>query len=228
MKSLRNLLRLFYPETCVYCETYLLAQEKVLCLQCRFDLPLVENANYKENYTKQIFEGRVEIEKAASFLYYTPKGKTQQLIHDLKYRGNQQIGTFIGEWFGQILYDSGHFHDIDCIVPVPLHKKRFKKRGYNQLTTFGRTLSRMLKVAYCENVLERVSSDATQTFKKRLERFSNIDSKFIVNKLSVLQGKHILLIDDVVTTGATLEACCKELLRIKNVKISIVTIALTP
>ena len=171
--------------------------------------------------------GRVPLEKAASFLYYHQSGKAKQLIHELKYRNNQKVGFFIAEWFGSQLAKAEEFNDFDCIIPVPLHQKKLKKRGYNQLTKFGERLAELLQIDYVENLLKRVSFTNTQTKKKRLDRFQNTSSKFVLEDLETLQNKHILLIDDVVTTGATLEACCKELLKVDGVKISIATMAIT-
>ena len=226
-RSLSDLFRLFYPEICICCDTHLLVQEEIICLLCRADLPLIDNANYKSNALTRVFEGKVPIEKGASFLLYRHIGKTKQLIHELKYRNNPNIGTFIGGWFGKVLLRSGAFSDIDCIVPVPLHKRKRKQRGYNQLTQFGKTLGEVLKKEYLENYLIRITTGNTQTFKKRIERFDNLRTKFTVTNVEVFKNKHVLLIDDVVTTGATLEACCKEIMKSENVKISIVTMAIT-
>lgn len=227
MKLLQNLFDIFYPKLCVCCERSLIDQEILLCLFCRFDLPLVDNGNYVSNEITQIFAGRISVEKGASFLYYSEAGKVKRLIHDLKYRNNQEIGVFIGNWFGKKLLSSNFHHNIDCIIPVPLHKKKLKQRGYNQLAKFGMTLSSILAVSYCDDILKRVSFTKTQTFKRRLDRFSNTDSKFIVENIESLSNKHVLLIDDVVTTGATLESCCQELLKANNIKISLATIAIT-
>jgi ComF family protein len=205
----------------------LIDQEKIICLFCRFDLPLIDHENYDSNEITRIFKGRIPIEKGASLLHYTETGKVKKLIHELKYKNRQDIGVFIGNWLGTKLKGSCFSHDIDCIIPVPLHQKKLKQRGYNQLTQFGKSLSAILEIEYCDHILQRVSFTKTQTFKKRLDRFRNTDSKFIVKNTKSLTGKHVLLIDDVVTTGATLESCCQELLKAKNVRISIVTMAIT-
>tara|TARA_B110000003_G_scaffold111447_1_gene114103 strand:- start:44075 stop:44761 length:687 start_codon:yes stop_codon:yes gene_type:complete len=227
MKSLYNLFNLFYPSICNCCENYLLDQEEVICIECRVDLPFVDNGNYTSNILTQTLEGRVLIYKGASFLYYLPNGKVKKLMYQLKYRNNQEVGVFLGKWFGQKLLESTEFSDIDYIIPVPLHKRKLRKRGYNQLTKFGKILSSILNSIYLENILLRTTDTSTQTKKKRIERFKNLRTKFSISNSVVLNNKHILLIDDVVTTGATLEACCNELLKAENVIISIVTIALT-
>ena len=227
MKALSPLFNLFYPEVCACCSTPLLDQENLICLTCQFDLPIVDNGNYKNNLTMKIFMGRVPLERAASFLYYYQSGKAKQLIHELKYQNKQEIGNLIADWFGSQLAKSEDFKDFDCIIPVPLHRKKLKKRGYNQLTKFGKRLGELLQIDYTENLLQRVSFTHTQTKKKRLDRFQNTSSKFVLEDFKTLQNKHVLLIDDVVTTGATLEACCKELLKSDGIKISIATIAIT-
>jgi len=227
MKIIADLFHLFYPKLCVICATSLLSEEKILCTMCRHDLPIIDETDFKNNKITQTFYGRVPVEKAMSFLYYRKEGKAKQLIHQLKYKGNQEIGVFLGNWFGENLKVSKEFSDIDCIVPVPLHVKKMKLRGYNQLTTFGERLSAILKTSYIEHELVRTSFTKTQTLKQLFERFNDAETKFEVIKVSVFENKHVLLIDDVITTGATLEACCKELLKAKNCKISIVTMAFT-
>ena len=227
MKYLYNLLHLFFPKICITCNTQLLISEKLICTPCRHDLPIICYKDLKNNKIKNAFLGRIPIEKAISFLFYRKEGKAKKIIHSLKYKGNQEVGHFIGEWFGNMLKESNEFKTIDHIVPVPLHNKKLKQRGYNQLTTFGKTLSKQLNSNYKPNVLIRTSASKTQTFKQRVERFSNSDTKFNLRDLDLFKNKHILLIDDVITTGATLEACCKELLRVENIKISIVTMAYT-
>ena len=227
MKIVKHLFNLFYPSTCICCEQNLLDQEKIICIECRADLPFAENGDFISNPLTLIFEGRVLIEKGASFLYYHPSGKVKKLIHELKYKNNQEVGVFLGRWFGERLLQSSTFNDLDYIIPVPLHIKKQQKRGYNQLTKFGKSLSTVLHTKYLENVLTRSSTSKTQTFKNRVERFKNLMTNFSITDTTFLKNKHVLLIDDVVTTGATLEACCKELLKTENIKISIATIALT-
>tara|TARA_B100000767_G_scaffold270248_1_gene293590 strand:- start:143 stop:829 length:687 start_codon:yes stop_codon:yes gene_type:complete len=227
MQFLKDLLYLFYPELCVICESKLVTNEKILCTYCRHDLPIINYTNYRKNKITEIFYGRIPIEKAVSFMLFRKKGKVKDLIHQLKYKKNQKIGVFIGNWFGEILQKNKEFIDIDFIVPVPLHKNKYRKRGYNQVTKFGECLSEILSISYEEKLLIRTSSTKTQTLKQRFDRFKNIDTKFLLTDTSFFKNKHILLIDDVITTGATLEACSKELLKSEGIKISIATMAFT-
>lgn len=227
MNLLNDLLQLFYPKICITCENPLFLNETLMCLNCRQDLPIICYKDFKKNNTSKIFLGRVPIFKAVSFLSFRKIGKTKKIIHSLKYNGRQDIGFFIGNWFGQILKDSNEFKNLDLIVPVPLHHKKLRKRGYNQLTTFGTSLSEKLQVPYLENILVRTSTRNTQTHKNRIDRYTNTEAIFSLNNEDSLIGMHILLIDDVITTGATLIACCNELLKVEGIKISIATIAIT-
>ena len=222
-----DFLYLFYPKLCAICEHQLVKNETVLCTFCRHDLPLIYYSDYKNNKISQAFYGKIPIKKAMSLFIYRKDGKTKELIHQLKYKGNQEIGVFFGNWFGEILKENQEFSSVDFIIPVPLHKKKLKTRGFNQLTTFGERLSSHLKIPYLENILIKTSSTKTQTFKNRLERFTNSETKFLLSNNTILENKHVLLIDDVITTGATLESCCKELLKTKNIKISIASMAFT-
>lgn len=227
MKGLQHLFNLFYPDTCVCCDQYLLDQEKIICIECRLDLPFIETGNSTYNPLLETLKGKVFVEEGTSFLYYHPEGKVKKLIHQLKYKNNQKVGIFLGEWLGQKLLETKAYNSIDYIIPVPLHKDKLRLRGYNQLTKFGETLSSILNIEYLEGVLIRNTMAKTQTLKKRLDRFKSLVNNFSIINADLLKNKHVLLIDDVVTTGATLEACCNELLKVEGMKISIVTIALT-
>jgi ComF family protein len=227
MRILKDLFYLFYPKLCAICEQKLVENEPTICTLCRHDLPLTNFEDFRDNKVTQIFYGRIVIEKAFSLLFFRKKGNTKKLIHDLKYKGNEEIGTFFGNWLGEVLKENKEFEEVDYIIPVPLHPKKLKERGYNQVTKFGEALSESLKIPFEENYLIRISSTKTQTFKARFERFNNIDTKFLLENSTFFNNKHILLIDDVVTTGATLEACAKEFKKSKNCKISILTMGYT-
>ena len=227
MKFLKDFFRIFYPDLCANCENQLEKNENTICTFCRHDLPLTNFTNYSENKIAKTFYGRIIIEKANTLLFYRKEGITKKLIHELKYKGNKEIGSFFGNWLGEILKQNNEFSDINLIVPVPLHPKKLKQRGYNQVSKFGEKLSYHLNKPFLENVLLRTSTSKTQTFKARFERFNNNDTKFQSNNTSSFKNKHILLIDDVITTGATIESCAKELQKTEGVKISILTMAYT-
>ena len=227
MKILKDFFRIFYPELCANCDNQLAQNENTVCTFCRHDLPLANFTNYSNNKITKTFYGRIIIEKANTLLFYRKEGITKKLIHELKYKGNEEVGTFFGNWLGEILKHNNEFSDIDLIIPVPLHPKKLKQRGYNQVSKFGKKLSDHLEKPFLENELLRTSTSKTQTFKARFERFNNNDTKFQLKNTSTFKDKHILLIDDVITTGATLEACAKELQKTEGVKISILTMAYT-
>jgi competence protein ComFC len=227
MKILRDFLGIFYPELCANCDCPLTQHENTICTFCRHDLPLTNFLDYSENNITAKFYGRIHIEKACSLLIYNEEGITKKLIHELKYRGNQKIGTFFGHWLGVILKQNNEFSDIDYIVPVPLYKKKQHQRGYNQVSKFGESISSHLGKPFLENILLRTATSKTQTFKNRFERFNTIDKIFKLNDKTLFKNKHILLIDDVITTGATSVACAKEVQKTGNVKISILTMTHT-
>lgn len=227
MKILKDIFAIFFPEVCLCCNEYLASGESVICLTCRHDLPLTNFSFEENNLIEKSFYGRIPLENASSLFYFFKKGNVQRLIHELKYNKQQQVGTLIGDWLGELLVESNRFSTIDCIIPVPLHPKKLKKRGYNQVTTFGESLAKKLAIPYYSTILIRVSSTNTQTKKLRFDRWKNVQELFHVQNNSTLENKHILLIDDVITTGATLEACYDALNKTKNLKISIACMAYT-
>ncbi len=227
MNLLKDIFNIFYPTICLCCKEQLTTNEALICIDCRHDLPVTNFTDEADNIIEKIFYGRVPIEEATSLFYFLKKGKVQELIHHLKYKNQQKVGTFIGDWLGELMRNSKRFKTIDCIIPVPLHKKKQQLRGYNQVSTFGKSLSKKLDVPFYETTLLKKTATKTQTKKLRLERWKNSEHKFTVQTTNTLNGKHILLIDDIITTGATLEACINAFKEHKNIKISIATMAYT-
>jgi ComF family protein len=227
MNFLKDIYALFYPEVCLCCFNNLTSNESVICVTCRHDLPLTNFSNQKNNAIETSFYGRIPVENATALFYFFKKGKIQHLIHALKYKKQQQVGTLLGNWLGEEIINSNQFSTIDCIVPVPLHPKKLKSRGYNQVATFGKSLAEKLNKPYIDTVLKRGQFTNTQTKKLRLDRWKNVSDIFFVENNNTLQNKHILLIDDIITTGATLEACYKAFENTKNIKISIASMAYT-
>jgi competence protein ComFC len=227
MPFLKDILNLFFPEICLACKNILSTNENLLCLECRHDLPETKFTNQSNNSVEKMFIGRIPIEHGTSLFFFYKKGKIQEVIHQLKYRNQQEIGALFGEWLGEEIKNSTRFNKIDCIVPVPIHRKKLKKRGYNQLTNFGVSLSKVLNVKFLDHVLIKNETTETQTHKGRIDRWENVKTLFEIQNMNDFKGKHILLIDDVITTGATLEACSNQILQCENVKISIAVIAYT-
>lgn len=225
---LNALFNLFYPEPCLTCTKPLVHNEVSICTICRNELPKTHFINYKTNQAAKLFYGKVKLENVAAYYWYSKQHIIQELIFQLKYRNHQEIGELIGNW---ILFDikkSDQFKDIDYIIPVPLHPKKFKKRGYNQLTVFGETLAKGLNCKLEENVLLKTKNTITQTKAGREKRWENTQNVFALmeNIPTHFEGKHFLLIDDVLTTGATLLACALELKKIPESKVSVLTIAI--
>jgi competence protein ComFC len=227
MNFFSSIFNIFFPKTCACCEEQLVNNEIEICLKCRFDLPLTNFTNEANNMVEKTFHGRISIEFATALIFYKIKGISQKLIYQLKYKGRQEIGTCLGMWLGTELKNCERFKSVDFIVPVPLHPKKLRKRGFNQLTTFGKSISEILEVPFLDNVLIKKYGSDTQTLKHRIERWKNVNEIFYVTDLDIFKNKHVLLIDDVITTGATLEACALKLSMTKNIKISICTMAYT-
>ncbi len=224
---LKNLLKLIFPKLCYGCNNLLLQNEYVICSSCRHNLPLTKHHLLTNNDTTKKFYGIINIEFGASMLYFHKDGIVQKLIHQLKYKGQEEIGSFLGEWYANEIMHHEIISTITEIIPVPLHEKRLKERGYNQVDSFCKALSKELNIPFNTKLLFRKKYSKTQTTKNKTERQSNIDTIFDVSFLKNDENKHFLLIDDVITTGATLELCAKALLKIPNTKVSIVTIAFT-
>ncbi|HOD10074.1 MAG TPA: ComF family protein [Flavobacterium sp.] len=224
---LNHLLNLFFPKSCAGCSSFLLADELVICTQCRFDIPLTNHHKIEENEVMKKFYGRVPLEFAASFFYFHKKGIVQEMIHKLKYKGQEEIGEAIGYWYAEDLKKNAIIQSADYIIPVPLHEKRRKQRGYNQVDKFGKALSEILGIPFEETILRRNVYSKTQTKKNLLDRTEVKDATFEAVFDENHHGKHFILIDDVITTGSTLETCSRALLKIPDVKISIVCMAMS-
>lgn len=222
----KHLINLFFPAVCAGCNSLLLTNEKVICTLCRHNIPLTNQHLNPENEAFKKFYGRIPLEYASALVYFHKKGIAQEIIHKLKYKGHEEIGTVLGHWYAQDLTEIAILKTIDAIIPVPLHRKKYKERGYNQVTTFGKALSSELDVLYNDSILLRKVYSKTQSKKNLLGRTEGIESIFDVSFTENDHGKHFLLLDDVITTGATLEACSRALLKIPGVKISIVCMAM--
>lgn len=222
---LTDFLSLIFPKVCMSCGKSLFKSEENICTYCLYHLPKTNFHHHPDNPVMKLFWGRATIFSAASLYNFMKGGKVQHLIHQLKYRGKQEIGLSLGKHYGRELKTSPFFSGVNVAIPVPLHPKKLKKRGYNQSETFAQGLSESLEIDYPGNVLVRTAASATQTKKSRFARWKNVEAIFKVNAPEKIEGKHILLVDDVVTTGSTLEACAHKLLEVPGTKVSVATIA---
>ncbi|MCO6500783.1 MAG: ComF family protein [Vicingus serpentipes] len=202
---------LIFPHLCAACNEALLKNEQVICTACQINLPKTNHHLDKTNSLNQIFWGRITIEMAGAYYQFDKKSSVQHLLHQLKYKGHKEVGVKIGELYGMELKESIHYTNIDLIIPVPLHGKKLKKRGYNQSEFFAKGLATQLGVTMNTNCLYRKINSDTQTNKGRYPRWENVRAVFEVKDGEMLRNKSILLVDDVITTGSTIEACASVL-----------------
>jgi len=221
----KNLINLFYPNLCAACKVSLNESEHTICFTCLSELPKTKFYCDNENPVAKLFWGRVNLEAAISSFVFVKKGKVQKLMHELKYNNNENVGELLGVELGKDFIKIENIDKVDFVIPTPLHPKKLKIRGYNQSEAIARGIAKVLKCDLGLTYLERIEHSDTQTLKSKYERWENVGSIFKVNEPVNLRNKHILIVDDVVTTGATIEACCKVLENIEGVKISVGTLA---
>lgn len=219
------LFHLFFPHNCVGCGNDIIDEDNFLCLVCINELPHTNFALHANNPVEKIFWGRVPVTSAMSEFYFSKASIIQNLIHEFKYRGNKKVGHYLGNLMGKSLLNSNRFM-VDAIIPIPLFQKKEMKRGYNQAEILCKGISDMLNAPVVTRNVIRIIHTETQTKKGRSERWQNVEKTFSIKEPQSLVGKHILLVDDVITTGATLEACSMEILKIPNVRLSIATLAM--
>ena len=222
---LHNILNLFYPRVCAACGEALLKDEETVCLKCRYLLPKTGYELNPDNPLAQTFYGRVKFHAVTACYFFAKSGKVQHIIHELKYKGNKEAGVFLGQQLGETIKEAPLFQGIDYLIPVPLHPKREKQRGYNQSLMIAQGLHEVTSIPIGDKYLIRGIYTETQTHKTAEERFKNVKDIFEVRFAEELKGKHVLLIDDVLTTGATLESCAHQLENIPSIVISAATAA---
>jgi ComF family protein len=216
---------LFFPQLCVTCNRKLFSDETYVCIHCMQDFPKTGFHEVPENKVAQLFWGRTKVEYATSWLYFKKGSHYQKLVHYLKYKGFKELGAEMGYLFGHDLKDSV-FAEVDMIMPVPLHRKKEKQRGYNQSEWIAKGMSDAMQKELSTGNLLRARFTQTQTRKTRFERWQNVEGIFEVINPEKISGKHILLVDDVVTTGSTLEAAVYTLLNSGAERVSISTLAM--
>ena len=227
MKLINNILSLFYPRMCAACGDALQQNESSICLNCMLHLP--ETQYHKEHFNplRQIFDGRVPVEEVTALMSYKKSNRTQKILHCLKYKGQKEIGSVLGEYLGGQLITEECYRGIQYILPIPLHPKKQRKRGYNQSEWIAMGLSKGMGIPYLTDVLVRTQFTDTQTKKSRFARWQNVKEVFAVQNQEKIAYTHVLVCDDVLTTGATMEAAVRKLLEVEGVKVSIATLAAT-
>lgn len=222
----KDFTNLFYPALCAACGNALKKKEKSICLNCKYTLPFTNFHLQPGNPLEKVFWGRFDFIRAASYLYFKKESRVQQLLHNIKYKGVKEAASLAGNWYGTQLIQEKAFADSDFIIPVPLFNEKQKARGFNQSEYFGKGLSSSLGCILDAGNLVRTRATETQTKKSRFMRWKNVEGTFFVKHPERLENKTIILVDDVITTGATLEACAQTLLSLNcGIKINIVTLA---
>lgn len=221
-----DLFDVFFPQLCIGCRKKLNPSEEILCIYCESDLPMSNNWNENRSELYRKICGKIPLEAAASLYLFDKVSPVRKLIHSLKYKGVKEVGYYIGKKFGNILTsDDSFIKNIDLIVPLPLHPHKLKVRGYNQCDPFAEALSKTLNVPYATGALSRIVENVSQTKMDKHNRFTNVKKIFNIEKEEILRSKHILLVDDVVTTGATAESCLATILEVPDTRVSFVAMA---
>ncbi|MFT3740926.1 MAG: ComF family protein [Breznakibacter sp.] len=219
------LFSLVFPNLCLICACHLLKHEKGLCRICASRLPQTRFHELKGNAVERVFWGRVDIAHATSYMFYRKGEHAQKILYGIKYKGNRELGEEMGRLLGEALLQASWITAIGLVVPVPLHPRKQRIRGFNQSEVIVRGLSQCLNIPYSNDVLVRLSFTSTQTRKTRYERYQNMEGVFAVKNAALLEGKHVLLVDDVLTTGSTVEACVQEILKVPGTAVSVATLA---
>lgn len=224
---MNSLLDLLFPAICYACKNPIDNSSKFLCNNCFQDLPRINCHNHKVNPVAIKFWGRVPFQSAVSLLYFKSGGKVQQLFHQIKYKGEKRLGVRLGEWAASELIESNFFEPIDLLIPMPLHKSKELKRGYNQSLLIANGIANLTGIPCNDKLLLKSISTSSQTKKDRIERWQNVSSSFSLATESLPTNAHLLLVDDVLTTGATAEAASQCLLKNRDIRLSFLSIALT-
>jgi len=223
----KDFLSLIYPEVCPVCGKSLFKYEKVICMKCYHHLPCARFSDDPQNPAAQVFWGRVPLIMVGVAFLYNKGNALQQLIHAFKYKGHKEIGLFLGEELGKEISKISGAERLDYIIPVPLHPKKKKKRGFNQSEIIAEGIAKHLSAEVNCNILRRKAFSSTQTRKSKFERWQNVESIFELKNPQLIKNKHLLLVDDVITTGATLEACVRCLLEVEGIEVSVGALAYT-
>ena len=225
MSLFRDFLGLVFPEVCAACGSPLVLNENMICTSCLLHLPRAHFSKERDNPVSQVFWGKLDVYSATALFFFKKGSGVQHLLHQLKYKGNREIGIYLGSLLGDELMASELFSKVEAVVPVPLHPRKQRKRGYNQSEVIAEGICRSLMATMDTKTLIRVHYSDTQTKKSRYRRWENVKDIFSITSEMYLEGKHVLLVDDVLTTGSTMEACATALLTIPKLTLSVACIA---
>jgi ComF family protein len=223
----QSFIDLIFPRICAGCQQPLQHKEEVICTDCRFELPFTNSHLQEDEKLNKRFMGKVKLEHSLAYLKFVKGGKVQRMMHELKYKGNVEVGELLGRMYGSELKENGFSDKFDVILPVPLHSNRLIIRGYNQSDSLAKGLSESLQIEWRNDVLKRGIETETQISKTRLERYENMKDVFFVNKPEGLSERKIVIVDDTLTTGATLESCVLALNDVGVKNVSIIAFAAT-
>jgi len=223
--SVNDFFSLFFPNFCFGCNDGLMKGEEILCTNCLAELPLLDYYQSDDNPIMNRFIGRMPLKHGWALLKFQKSGIVQNLLHQLKYNNHPEIGEKLGKILAARLVENGHSAAFDLLIPVPLHKNKKRMRGYNQSAMIAKGISEVLQIPFSDSVVVRIAATKTQTKKSKIERWENVNYAFQVADPNLISGKRILVIDDVITTGATIEACAKSLLEAGASAISIACVA---
>lgn len=223
---MRELVDFLFPDVCAACNRKLLQQEEVICLFCSIEISYTNDHLEFINDTYKMFRGRLNIELASSLMYYEKFTTAQKMIQDLKYHHNEPVSSYIGKMHARLLSSIDNWYDIDVVIPVPINKKKLKKRGYNQVQGYAETLAEKLDAELNTKALRRKNETTSQVLKGKSARTQILKSHYFKGDIKGLEGKHLLLVDDIITTGSTIEACGKILEQIPDTKLSLASMAI--
>ncbi len=220
------LIELFFPRLCIACLVKNPLRDQMYCLQCKLELPYTDQIDIPDNELEFRIFGRFKFERAAALFRFRKGNKVQNIIHQLKYKNRPHIGFELGKEFGKKILNSKEFPIPDLIIPIPLHKKKQIQRGYNQSHEFGKGISSVLNIPIYENIIKKVSDNKSQTKMNRISRLENVMNSYQIKDDTKIKGKHVLLVDDILTTGATIEAAAQKLLKSQDLKLSLAIIGM--
>ena len=223
---LTDFIALLYPEICIGCNETLMKHDKMICFKCKVNMPITHFEKHKNNPVERLFWFKTSIKEAMAGYFFTKKSRIQKMIHSFKYKGNEESAIFLGEQLGKMLKESGRFHAINQIIPVPLHPKKLQIRGYNQAEKIADGIANILNIEVNTKSLIRVEHNETQTNKGIFNRWRNVKTIFKIKDSDKLLDQHILIVDDVITSGSTIESCAKQILSIPGAEVSLASLAI--